>query len=51
MLCDRNSTNVRNSQPGFIQFVTMPLFQAFKNMFPQLEEAVDNLKANNKLWQ
>lgn len=26
MLCDRDNTNVAQSQPGFIGFVVMPLF-------------------------
>uniref|UniRef100_A0A7S3FVS4 Phosphodiesterase n=1 Tax=Strombidium rassoulzadegani TaxID=1082188 RepID=A0A7S3FVS4_9SPIT len=51
MLCDRVNTNVMKSQPGFISFVTLPLFSAASNFLPQLQTAVDNLKNNSKVWQ
>ena len=51
MLCDRDNTSVKGSQPGFISFVLLPLFTAVTQFFPQTQEALDNLKNNSKEWQ
>lgn len=40
MLCDRDTTNVRGSQPGFVSFVTLPLFSELSNLLPLLNPAV-----------
>lgn len=34
MLCDRTTTNVAASQPGFISFVPLPLFISLANVIP-----------------
>ena len=34
MLCDRAQTSVVDSQPGFINFVVMPLYQVISNITP-----------------
>jgi len=36
MLCDRTTTNVAKSQPGFIGFVSMPLFTNLVHIMPAL---------------
>lgn len=41
MLCDRNSTNVAGAQPGFVNFVTLPVYNPLSNIFPVLVECVD----------
>ncbi len=49
LLCDRTSTSIPSSQPGFISFVT-PLFQSLTHIMPNLQQAVDGLKSNAKQW-
>jgi len=44
MLCDRETTNVALSQPGFIGFVSLPLFNNLANIMPILLEDVDRMK-------
>ena len=51
MLCDRETTNIAASQPGFIKFVTEPLFQALYNVMPELQQCLDNLRSNSQKWQ
>ena len=49
MLCDRVTTNVAKSQPGFIGFI-LPLFSSLSNVFPELSEVVSNMKSNKENW-
>ena len=51
MLCDRNTTNVAGSQPGFINFVSIPMFYPLSNILPVLSECVDQAKANAISWK
>lgn len=54
MLCDRKTTNVAASQPGFIDFVVMPLFQIISTFVPKIAESdagcIYNLKTNRERW-
>ena len=49
MLCDRDTTSIPKSQPGFISFVT-PFFQSLQMIMPNLQEVLDNFKQNSKTW-
>jgi cAMP-specific phosphodiesterase 4/calcium/calmodulin-dependent 3',5'-cyclic nucleotide phosphodiesterase len=51
MLCDRNTTNVAKSQPGFIGFVPMPMFISLQHIMPELSENIEALKTNLKKWK
>lgn len=51
MLCDRKTTNVAGAQPGFINFVTLPLYNPFSQVLPVLNECCDHLKANAATWK
>lgn len=51
MLCDRTTTNVAKSQPGFIGFVSLPLFNNLTNIMPILHEEVDRMKQNSNTWK
>lgn len=52
MLCDRDNTNVAGSQPGFLDFVVMPLYQVMTSFLPKIaDECIPNLKANKATWQ
>lgn len=37
-LCDRDTTNVASSQPGFASFVVVPLFNTLANIMPELKK-------------
>lgn len=50
MLCDRDNTNVRGSQPGFIDFVVMPLYQVMSHFLPKVSSNIANLKSNKAKW-
>jgi len=53
MLCDRDTTKVAGSQPSFVDFVVMPLFQTLTHLVPELQsegDCLDNIKANKKRW-
>jgi cAMP-specific phosphodiesterase 4 len=54
MLCDRDTVNVAKSQPGFGNFVCIPLFKALSNFLPALTAEgmhIDNLKKNLQAWE
>jgi len=51
MLCDRTTTSIFACQPGFIDFVPLPLFTSLSNIMPGLSEMVDCMKQNKKKWQ
>ena len=51
MLCDRETVNVASSQPGFINFVPLPIFTALSNVMPDLQDLVSNMKQNSKEWK
>ncbi len=61
MLCDRETVEIAASQPGFINFVVMPLFQCLSNVIPELKTpqyadrlgggCVPNLLANRDAWE
>ena len=51
MLCDRLTTNVKNSQPGFINFVPLPLFVSLAHVIPQVSEVVSAMKTNKEEWK
>ena len=53
MLCDRDNTNVAATQPGFINFVTFPLFNTLSNIIPGLSKecgCIDIIKDNKTRW-
>ena len=51
MLCDRTTTNVAKSQPGFIGFVSLPLFNNLANIMPVLHEDIERMKQNSITWK
>ena len=40
MLCDRDSVNVAKSQPGFVNFMVLPLYVQLANVMPVLKNCV-----------
>ena len=45
--CDRNKVTIYQSQLGFINFIEIPYFSVFVNVFEKLKFYMDNLN-NNK---
>mmetsp|Transcript_8480 Transcript_8480/g.25667 ORF Transcript_8480/g.25667 Transcript_8480/m.25667 type:complete len:957 (-) Transcript_8480:212-3082(-) len=50
-LMDRSKDGITKSQPGFFKVVVMPLFTAFKNVFPQCTPLHEAAQANMQMWQ
>jgi cAMP-specific phosphodiesterase 4 len=51
MLCDRSTTRVAGSQPGFISFVSLPLFTNLAQIMPELNLEVQAMKNNCETWK
>ena len=54
MLCDREKINVPKSQPGFINFVVLPLFTNLSNVIPMLNEpdgVLERMRKNLQAWK
>lgn len=49
-LCDRNTTNVASNQPGFINFIVMPLFKSMSTILPGMQFLVDRASENSENW-
>ena len=45
-LCDRETTNVASSQPGFINFITIPLWTVLAEVMPGIRDFVDGAREN-----
>ena len=50
-LCDRTTTHISKSQPGFLNFIVIPLFQTISEIMPELKELEDNVRKNLKHWE
>lgn len=49
-LCDRETTNVAQSQPGFLNFIVIPLFKALAEAIPAVQDCVDSAEMNVASW-
>jgi len=50
-LCDRNDSNIPNSQVGFIKGFILPTFELLVQIFPTLDYTVKNANDNINKWQ
>ena len=50
-LCDRDTTNVAKSQPGFISFIVLPLFSILSDYMPNMRLALDGASNSKTLWE
>ena len=50
-LCDRENSNIPQSQKGFISGFIIPTFECLSNIFPSLKFALENANNNLKEWQ
>ena len=51
MLCDRKTTSVVGCQPGFLNFIVIPLFGSIVKVMPEMMELLESGKANVANWQ
>jgi hypothetical protein len=50
-LCDRETTAVAKSQPGFVDFIVAPLFTTIYDVSPDLSFLLQQAKANAAKWK
>ena len=50
-LCDRTTTNITKSQPGFLNFIVIPLFQVVSDVTPGMKVLETNARSNMVQWQ
>lgn len=50
-LCDRTTTNIAKSQPGFLNFIVIPLFTVVSEVMPSLKVLEQNARNNVKSWE
>mmetsp|Transcript_34757 Transcript_34757/g.108816 ORF Transcript_34757/g.108816 Transcript_34757/m.108816 type:complete len:699 (-) Transcript_34757:114-2210(-) len=50
-LMDREKPGVTRSQPGFVDFVVMPLFETWAACFPKCQVLVNRVQANCDHWK
>lgn len=50
-LCDRKTTNVASNQPGFVNFIVLPLFKSMTTVLPGMEFLVKKANENAELWK
>ena len=50
-LCDRETTQIAQSQPGFVNFILAPLFATVSQVVPELKQLELNAKDNAERWK
>lgn len=50
-LCDRETTQIAKSQPGFVNFILAPLFATVSEIMPELKQLELNAKDNSESWK
>lgn len=50
-LCDRTTTNITKSQPGFLNFIVIPLFTVISEVTPNMKELENNARSNMVSWE
>ena len=50
-LCDRTSVQITQSQPGFMNYIVIPLFQTIADLMPNLKHLEQAGKQNLENWQ
>ena len=50
-LCDREKTSVATNQPGFLNFIVIPLFKALTEVIPECDFYVKRAEENVFLWK
>lgn len=50
-LCDRTTTNIAKSQPGFLNFIVIPMFAMVSEVMPTMKELETNARENVKNYE
>lgn len=50
-LCDRDTTTIAKSQPGFVDFIVAPLFMTLAEVMPPLSDLVKQANENKEMWK
>lgn len=50
-LCDRETTNIGQGQPGFINFILAPLFAQVSAIMPEVKQLEVNALENAERWK
>ena len=50
-LCDRETTQIPQSQPGFVNFILAPLFSTVSEVMPEVNQLELNAKNNAEQWK
>ena len=50
-LCDRSNTNIAKSQPGFVDFIVLPLFNTICEIMPENKPLVKQARENAERWK
>ena len=50
-LCDRETTQIPQSQPGFVSFILAPLFTTVSEIMPELKQLEMTAKSNAERWK
>ena len=50
-LCDRNNTNINESQIGFITYVVAPLFDTWSKFVPEISMCLKTMEESKILWK
>jgi hypothetical protein len=50
MFCDREKTNIPDSQIGFLKVIIVPAFELLIRMFPNFNKIMNNINKNNEIW-
>lgn len=50
-LCDRETTQISQSQPGFLNFLLIPLFKTITEVMPGVVAFVKNAEQNSEEWK
>ena len=50
-LCDRNTVNIPTNQPGFANFIVIPLYSAITIALPEFERCLEQVKSNVEKWK
>ena len=50
-LCDRETTQIAQSQPGFVNFILAPLFSIVSEIMPEVKQLEITAKENAERWK
>ena len=49
-LMDRDKEGITRSQPGFFNFIVLPLFTSWASALPAMEPLLQQVRRNHQMW-